>query len=593
VGAAALAVALAAALLNTSSGTNVPVAVFPSDGDRAASPVTQISFRGARPDALTGIVVTGSKTGRHAGRLVPHSDRFGASFLPKAPFAYGETVTVTADADLVGAGGGHEVKFEIYRPPPAGESKLASKVHDPGGSAPGDQHFRSEPGISPPSIVVTRRDEGVAEGHLFLGVKAGKGQDGPMIADDDGRVIWFHRVPHNTSAFDFRPQIYRGRPVLTWWQGPVLAGEGFGDGVIYDDHYHEIATVHAGNGYRADLHELVITSRDTALLIAYHPIAANLHNVPDAPKHGAALDTIVQEIDIKTGLVMFEWHAFDHLRLRDSLAPYQKHHAYDFAHVNSVYEEKNGNLLISARNASAAVEVDRGTGRTLFRIGGKRPTLPMQPQAAFIAQHSINRTRRGAITVFDNGAGAPPKHGKFKGRPSRGLILAQPKTPPGLPPFPIIVVHELKPDFPRRTFSQGNVQELENGGFFVGWGGDEPWFSEFSNDGQLVYDAHFVPRSLDTYRAYRFRWTGHPDYPPRIAVSGGAIYASWNGATNVHRWQVIGGSDPNDLSPIGPAQDETGFETKLGIPGAPAYVAVRALGVHDNTLGTSQVVRAG
>ena len=85
-------------------------------------------------------------------------------------------------------------------------------------------------------------EPGVDKGYLFLGVKAGPGQDGPMISDDRGRLVWFHRVPFHTSAFDFRTQLYRGRHVLTWWQGPVLAGEGFGEGIIYDDHYQPLAT---------------------------------------------------------------------------------------------------------------------------------------------------------------------------------------------------------------------------------------------------------------------------------------------------------------------------------------------------------------
>ena len=593
-GAAIVAALIAAAVANTSSGTNIPVAVYPSDQDRAASPTTQISFRGARPASLTGISVKGSETGDHPGRLRAHSDGLGASFLPDRPFNHGETVTVTADPDLIGANGDNEIRFRTYELPPRGKDKLAPKIHDPGGTPPGAQHFQSAPGLNPPSIDVTRKDPGVAQGHIFLGVKAGPGQDGPMISDDDGKLIWFHQVPHDTSAFDFRTQRYLGRDVLTWWQGPVLAGEGFGDGVIYDDHYHQIATVHAGNGYKADLHEFLITPRSTALVIAYHPIKANLHRLVDAPTDGAALDTVVQEIDIKTGLVLFEWHAFDHVQMHDAFNPYQKHHAFDFAHVNSIYEEQNGNLLLSVRNASAVLEVDRATGKTIYRIGGKRPTVPMQPNAFFVAQHSVNRTSTGAITIFDNGAGAPPKDGRFTGRPSRGLVLRQPKLIPGLPPLPIFVEHTLVPDTPRRTFSQGNVQELDNKGYFVGWGGDEPWFSEFSSDGQLVYDAHLVPKSLDSYRAYRLRWTGHPDYPPSIAAmsSGGGtkVYASWNGATNVHRWQVLGGSNPNDLKPVGPERDETGFETTIDVSGTQRYVAVRALNRDGKTLGTSKAI---
>jgi hypothetical protein len=517
----------------------------------------------------------------------------GASFLPSRPFRYGEKVTVTADADLVGANGDNEISFETYRPPPKGRDKLPDRIHDPGGTPPGAQHFRSEPGLNPPGIDVTQRDRGLAQGHLFLGVKAGPGQDGPMIADDDGRLIWFHQVPHGTSAFDFRAQRYLGHDVLTWWQGPVLAGEGFGEGVIFDDRYHRIATVQAGNGYQADLHEFLITPRSTALVLAYKPIAANLHRLVDAPTDGAAVDVVVQEIDIKTGLVLFEWHAFDHVRIHDAFNPYQKHHAFDFAHVNSIYEEANGNLLLSVRNASSILEVDRATGKTIYRIGGKRPTLPEQPNALSIAQHSVNRTSTGAITVFDNGAGAPPKDGRFTGRPSRGLVLRQPKPVPGQPPLPVFVEHALVPNTPRRTYSQGSVQELDNRGFMVGWGGDEPWFSEFSSDGQLIYDAHLVPKSLDSYRVYKLRWTGHPDYPPSIAASGGRVYASWNGATNVHRWQLIGGSDPNGLRPIGPEHDASGFETAIDVPGSPRHVAVRALDKDGTTLGTSKVIRLG
>ena len=102
-----------AALMNTSAGTNVPVAVFPSDGSQAASPTTQVSFRGAPIKDLTGIKVTGSKTGSHKGRLAAHSDGFGASFLPYKPFRPGETVTVSADPDLIGAGGDGDMEFKI------------------------------------------------------------------------------------------------------------------------------------------------------------------------------------------------------------------------------------------------------------------------------------------------------------------------------------------------------------------------------------------------------------------------------------------------------------------------------------------------
>ena len=410
VGAVALLALLAAvaSTVTSGSGVNTPVAVYPSNRDHAASPTTQISFRGARPAALTGIEVEGKRSGKHEGELKAHSDGWGASFLPDEPFKQGEKVRVTADPDLIDAGGDNEIVFWTYKKAPPGTEKVG-KVNDPGGSTPFEQRFKTEPDLRPPGVHVRRKDPGVARGHVFLGVKAGKGQDGPMVMDDNGELIWFQQVPFNTSAFDVRAQEYDGRDVITWWEGPVRKGEGYGSAVIFGDNYRFLKRVHAGNGYKMDLHEFLITKRDTALFIAYHPIAADVSRI-GGPKNGAALDAVVQEVDIKTGLVMFEWHAIDHMTFKDAFNPYRDDKAFDFAHVNSIHEEDNGNLLLSIRNTSTAMEVDRATGNTVWRIGGKRPTLPMIPKGFFIAQHTITRTSTGAIAIFDNGAGAPPRH---------------------------------------------------------------------------------------------------------------------------------------------------------------------------------------
>jgi hypothetical protein len=591
-GVAVIFLLIVAAGINTSPGLNIPVAVYPTDESFSASPTTQISFRGAKPSALTGIEVTGSETGHHDGKLKAHSDGWGASFVPDKPFQPDEEVTVDGDFDVVDTDDDGKVKFDVYDFPLKKKSRYASKVKDPSVMRPGFQSFVSEPGLRPPTIRVTRKEEGRAPGHVFLGVKAGPGQDGPMITDEDGKLIWFHQVPKGKSVFDFRTQEYQGEDVLTWWEGLVRKGFGFGYGVIYDSHYRPIKRVYAGNGYYADLHEFELTKRNSAFLISYKAIKANLKRIVHGTENAAAVDCIVQEIDIPTGLVMMEWHARDHLKLHDAFNPYSNpHKAFDFAHVNSVFEEQNGNLLISARNAGAILEVDRASGRTAFRLGGKRPNIPQQPNTFTIAQHAATRTERGAIGVFDNGAGAPPESGVFKGRPARGLILRQPRFMPGMPPLPVFVEHELTPDKPRFTYSQGNVQELENNGFMVGWGGDQPWFSEFSNDGQLVYDAHMIPETLDTYRAYKLKWTGHPEYPPKVVVRDGAAYVSWNGMTNVHRWQLLAGSDPNGLRPVGdPIRRRWRYEMRIPIPPGQQYVAVRGLGKRGKTLGTSAAV---
>ena len=147
-----------------------------------------------------------------------------------------------------------------------------------------------------------------------------------------------------------------------------------------------------------------------------------------------------------------------------------------------------------------------------------------------------------------------------------------------------------------QSTSQGNVQVLPNGHVLIGWGPTVPALSEFQPDGTLIFDAWFPPQG-DSYRAYRFPWTGHPADRPAVAAQAKAdnsmtVYASWNGATEVARWQVLAGPTPNQLKPAAAAA-RTGFETAIPVPTTAPYVAVQASDAHGQVLGTSPAVRSG
>jgi len=510
--------------------------------------------------------------------LLAHSDGDGASFVPDRPFRAGERVTVTAGAPLVGGAGG-SVTFSIARTP--GRERI-HYTPDPGGDPRGAQHFRSRPGLSPPTLQVTTLANGVAPGSIFTAVKAGPGQDGPMITDGNGRLVWFRRVPHGTSAFDFRAQQYDGRPVLTWWQGRVFNGEGHGVGLIFDSSYRQIATVRMGNGYQADFHEFELGPNGTAFLLAFVPTRWNLARAHGS-RRGVALDAVVQEIDVRTGLVMFEWHSLGNVGVNESYDRAGRG-AFDYFHANSIDLEPDGNLLVSARNTHAVYEVDRRSGAVLWRLGGKRSSFAMTGGTRFVAQHHALRAPDGSITIFDNGS--PPA----TGRPARGIDLKVDEAARTAQ-----LAHSYTHARPRLvSASQGSMQTLPNGNAFIGWGGESPYMSEYAAAGQLVFDGHFVPSGIDTYRAYRFPWSARPAAPPDVAarVAGAAtsVWASWNGATDVASWQVLAGGDPASLQPVaeGPL---AGFETALTVPLAEPYVAVRAIDSSGQVLGTSGPVK--
>ena len=119
---------------------------------------------------------------------------------------------------------------------------------------------------------------------------------------------------------DFRVQQLDGQPVLTWWQGRAVLGTGEGVVQVVDSSYRPVTTIHGGNGYNLDFHETTITPQGTLLGIVYNPVRRDL-SFMDGPKDARVIDSVIQEIDIKTGLVMWEWHSLGTIGLGESHAP--------------------------------------------------------------------------------------------------------------------------------------------------------------------------------------------------------------------------------------------------------------------------------
>jgi hypothetical protein len=435
--------------------------------------------------------------------------------------------------------------------------------------------FHSRPDLHPPSVTVVTRKSGLAPGYIFFGPKKKVEQRGALIVDDAGHVVWFD--PNEQGVTDFRVQQYQGRPVLTWWQGRSVVGIGHGDYVIKDDSYRTVATVHAGHGLTGDEHEFLISPQDTALITAYTPVPGDLSSV-GGPKDGQILDSVLQEIDIKTGRVLFEWRSVGHVPIGDSYWKYKKVKGkfppYDYFHINSIEVEPNGNLLVSARNTHALYELDRRTGKVLWILGGKKSSFRMGKGAQFNWQHDARRLPDGDISVFDDGA-----FPKLEDH-SRALILHADMAAKTV----TLVKAYVSPDG-ILSMHQGDMQVLPDKHVFVGWGSD-PYFTEFAPGGSTLYDAHFG-KNMDSYRAYRFEWVAHPHDKPAIVVDGGKAYVSWNGATQVASWRLVDGSGKK----LADAKKHD-FETTLSVPKGASSVAAEALDASGAVLGRSKTVSA-
>jgi Arylsulfotransferase (ASST) len=451
-------------------------------------------------------------------------------------------------------------------------------------AAPPVQEFRSRPDLKPPPVEVTSPARGTTPGYLLLAPKRAVAQAGPMIIDDRGELVWF-RPLETMAVADFRAQRYGGRPVLTWWRGRAPRGVGDGHYVIVDQSYREIATVLPGNGLTGDIHEFLITERDTALITIYERKPWDLSS-NGGPEEGEIFDGVIQELEIATGRVLYEWRSSDHVAVGESVnkpPPAEQGKAappFDYFHINSVAEDQDGDLLVSARHTNGVYKISREDGRVLWRLGGKRSDFAMGEGARFALQHDARRQPDGTLTLFDNGK-------KAKGARSRVLVLA-------LDEDRMRATLERSFVHPRKLFSetQANAQFLPNGHVLVGWG-QQPYVTEFDRTGKVLLDLRFGGKGADSYRAYRAGWSGRPAEAPALAATrdDGRVtaYASWNGATEVKRWQLLAGPDAEHLTVVGGAV-RSGFETQISARTDEPVVRVRALDGRGAILATSRPV---
>jgi Arylsulfotransferase (ASST) len=286
--------------------------------------------------------------------------------------------------------------------------------------------------------------------------------------------------------------------------GTGLGGVSNGVDYIYDSHYHQIATVQAGNGLSADGHEFLITPQNTALILSYATETADLTSI-GGPSNQEVVDGVVQEIDIATGRVLFQWNSADHVPYSQSEQPLPSSPStpWDWFHVNAVHLDTDGNLLIDARNTWTTYKVNRRSGNIIWQLGGKDSTFKLaaapgqtldQAGEIFAWQHDPEALGGDLYTLFDNESAGTPELPQSRvvtvrldERTHVATLVSSDNQPEGL-----------------SAPSQGNAQTTALGNVFVGWGA-LPYVSEFDRFGHLLFNAEF-PAGVNTYRAYLLPW---------------------------------------------------------------------------------------
>ncbi|MEK4023338.1 arylsulfotransferase family protein [Sporosarcina sp. FSL W7-1283] len=476
-------------------------------------------------------------------------------------------------------------------------------------------HFVSAPHLQPMKVTVNVHEPGTEQGYLFVApyTMYGEnmvGQTGALILDEAGNPVWFKSDTPDKQNRNFRMQVYHGLPVLTTWHGTISGTESanprlpIGDPLpgavfqIFNQHYQLIETVEAQNGYTADVHEFTITERNTALFTAVKQVPADL-TVYGGPAKGYIDNFAIQEVDLSTGELLYEWDVLAHVDPANSMVPVtaaaESKGIWDCFHVNSVEEGPDHTLLISMRNMSAIYHIDKVTGEIIWQLGGKQSDFTFEQGAEFSWQHHARYRKENRISLFDNACCATPDSPPAGA--SRGLILQLDEQH-----MTAKVDRTYFHDPPIHASNQGNMQQLPNGNQLIGWG-QGPYVSEFKYAGNtegnpalhMIYDMHF-PGDNFTYRAFKNEWVGLPLEPPdmRVGVYGkqiAIIYMSWNGATEVEAWKVLAGWNPYAMAVVA-FKERNGFETTVKLDGVCPYFQVCALDDVGAVIGKSRMVCA-
>ena len=194
----------------------------------------------------------------------------------------------------------------------------------------------------------------------------------------------------------------------------------------------------------------------------------------------------------KDGRTVWEWRTWDHLDPQEYPIPFVQNQRSEWTHANSVSELADGNLLVSFRNISTVVKIDRKSGRVVWKLGA--PPLA--------GQHAPVELPNGNILVFDNGPIRLDQTFPF----SRVIELN---------PVTNEIVWKYQDAVPDNFFSDriSNAQRLPNGNTMINEGMFGRFF-EVTPAGEVIWEyvnPYFGPASKpaqnqtnNVFRIYRY-----------------------------------------------------------------------------------------
>ena len=338
-----------------------------------------------------------------------------------------------------------------------------------------------------------------------------------MILDNSGAPYFSRQLSTTAIDFDMQPNGH-----LTYFDE--------GSWMFYemDSSYTIVNSYQCGNGYVTDDHELRLLPNGHALLIGDDEEIVDMSKIVPNGNPGAVVSgIIVQELD-QAKNVVFQWRSWDHFQITDATHEDLTAAKIDYVHSNALELDGDGNILLSSRHLDEITKIDRSTGSTIWRMGGKNNQFTfVNDSIGYSHQHAIRRLANGNFTLFDNGNyHTPPFSRAVEYRVDEVNKIAT-----------LVWQYRNNPDYV--SVAMGYVQRLPNGNTLIGWGATNPSVTEVTSDGKKVYEMS-LPDSVVSYRAFRYQWN------VRGATTGTGVKTANAAVPGV---MTLNGNYPNPFNP--------------------------------------------
>lgn len=244
-------------------------------------------------------------------------------------------------------------------------------------------------------------------------------------------------------------------------------------------------------------HDHEILRNGNTMVIGWEPLATEVSakikggSVAPGEEDHEVLSDYLQELD-PDGSTVWEWHGSEHLDpAQEIICPFEGRH--EWTHCNGVTELRNGNLLLSFRQTSTILIIEKITGNVIWRFG----------PGEFSHQHNPTQLENGNFLVFDNG-----EH-RIRGSSHSRVVELNPETSE--------IVWQYRGDPPLSLFSTGisGAQRLPNNNTLI-CDGRTGRLVEVTTEGEIVWEfmnPESFPwrgdqRNRTIFRAHRYALNG-------------------------------------------------------------------------------------